>query len=67
MVCKLYVAGAAGTTWDTSAGSFVLYLEKGDMVIIQNSHSVEGLSGDHCSFFSGFLLKEMEHNPSVVG
>ncbi|KAH3813235.1 hypothetical protein DPMN_141687 [Dreissena polymorpha] len=50
-----------------SAGSFVLYLEKGDMVTIQNSDSGELLTGNHCSFFSGFLLKEMEHNPSVVG
>ncbi|XP_052215055.1 putative leucine-rich repeat-containing protein DDB_G0290503 isoform X3 [Dreissena polymorpha] len=67
MVCNLYVAGAAGITHDTSAGSFVLYLEKVDMVTIQNSDSGEWLSGSHYSFFSGFLLKEMEHNPSVVG
>ncbi|KAH3815301.1 hypothetical protein DPMN_143823 [Dreissena polymorpha] len=68
MVCKLFVVGnVAGGTWATSAGSFVLYLEKGDTVSIQNVDPGEYLSGGHYSFFSGFLLKEMEHDPSVVG
>ncbi|KAH3806629.1 uncharacterized protein LOC127834519 [Dreissena polymorpha] len=66
-VCKLYVAGTSDTQWDTSAGSFVLYLEKGDAVSIQNMYTGECVSGDHFSYFSGFILKAMEQNPSVVG
>ncbi|KAH3815306.1 hypothetical protein DPMN_143828 [Dreissena polymorpha] len=67
MVCRMYVAGVSGTVTDTSAASIVLYLEKGDMVAIQNLDSGEYVFGDHYSFFSGFLLKETDNIPSVVG
>ncbi|KAH3849104.1 complement C1q-like protein 4 [Dreissena polymorpha] len=68
VVCNMYVGGKGYTyNHDASAGSFVLQLSKGDVVAIQNLDSGEILFGGHYSYFSGFLLKAIEEDPSIIG
>ncbi|KAH3849231.1 uncharacterized protein LOC127874601 [Dreissena polymorpha] len=68
IICYMFVGGlGGGATYDTSAGSFVLFLNKGDVIAVQNVDPGENLYGDSYSYFSGFLLKEFEQDPSIVG
>ncbi|KAH3809238.1 hypothetical protein DPMN_137599 [Dreissena polymorpha] len=67
IVCFMFVAGSSGVFSDTSGSSYVLYLNKGDVITIQNMQSGKGVLGTRFSFFSGFLLKEIEQDPSIVG
>ncbi|KAH3721010.1 hypothetical protein DPMN_063922 [Dreissena polymorpha] len=66
-VCKMHVAGTGGGNNDSTSGSVVLYLDKGDVIAIQNINLGEGVLGNQYSYFSGFLLKQLERNPSLVG
>ncbi|KAH3720964.1 hypothetical protein DPMN_063876 [Dreissena polymorpha] len=58
--CKIYVGGVGSRNYDTSAGSFVLYLTKGDVVAVQKRNLAEGVYGQYYSYFSGFLLSIVE-------
>ncbi|KAH3850631.1 hypothetical protein DPMN_093055 [Dreissena polymorpha] len=65
-VCYMYFDGVGGN-FDTSAGSFVLRLNKGDVISIQNADPGEAVWGGYYSYFSGFLLKEVDPEILVVG
>ncbi|KAH3721013.1 hypothetical protein DPMN_063925 [Dreissena polymorpha] len=66
-VCNMYAHVASANLYNTSSGSFVLYLNKGDVITIQNAQAGDAVHGSDFSYFSGFLLKELEQGPSVVG
>ncbi|KAH3721011.1 uncharacterized protein LOC127855569 [Dreissena polymorpha] len=66
-VCNMYVGGTGSGNHESSGGSYILHLNKGDVVAIQNMDSGEILFGFHYSYFSGFLLKAMEEDPPIVG
>ena len=67
-ICNMYAGGVGaygGGNYDTSAGSFVLYLNKGDAIAIHNQDPGENLYGYDQSYFSGFLLKEWERDSKI--
>ncbi|KAH3849819.1 hypothetical protein DPMN_092223 [Dreissena polymorpha] len=69
-ICKMYASGVGaygGGNYDTSAGSFVLCLNKGDVIAVHNLDPGENLYGNNISYFSWFLLKEWEQDLSIVG
>ncbi|KAH3720962.1 uncharacterized protein LOC127855216 [Dreissena polymorpha] len=59
LICNFLAAGGDGHA-DTTSGSSVLYLDKGDVIAMQNMYPSENVQGIHYSFFSGFLLKEID-------
>ncbi|KAH3838121.1 hypothetical protein DPMN_111527 [Dreissena polymorpha] len=59
IVCYMYFGGGGGQ-FDTSAGSFVLRLNKGEVIAKQNKDPGETVWGGSYSNFSGFLLKEVD-------
>lgn len=67
IIFRLYIGGSNGGNDDSTGGSIVLRLQKGDDVVIQNGNVGHGVYGLFYSFFSGFLLRSSETNEIIVG
>ncbi|XP_052808944.1 heavy metal-binding protein HIP-like [Mya arenaria] len=64
-ISRMYLKAPSGN-YETAAQTFILQLDKGDDVNVQNVSPDEAIHGYNYSTFSGFLLQQTFGNPAAV-